>query len=240
MHKLNKEDIVADLHCHTIASVHAYSTVRDNVNKAKLIGLKALAITDHGSGINDAPPLSFFDNLLSLPEYIDGVRILKGVEANIMDHEGTLDIPSDLLARLDVVIASYHTSAVAPGSINDHTNSYIKVANNPNVDIIGHSGSFEYPYDYEKVIPIFKINNKLVEINAHTFVCRKKSIENCKTIAKLCAKHEVPILLNSDAHSEFEMGEIDLAVEMLNEINFPKKLILNTDYEKTMQYFSKK
>ncbi len=230
-------DIVADLHCHTIASVHAYSTIRECINKAKMLGLKAIAITDHGIGVNDSPPLSYFDNLISLPNYVDGIRILKGVEANIMDHEGNIDMPDSLLTKLDVVVASYHTTAVKPADMQQHTNSYIKLANNPNVDIIGHSGSVDFPYDYERVIPIFKENNKLVEINAHTFICREKSINNCITIAKLCAKHQVPIVVNSDAHSEFEMEEITPAINMLNKINFPKELILNTNIASILQRF---
>ncbi len=239
MPRLDVGDIVADLHCHTVASVHAYSTVRDNINKAGSIGLQAIAFTDHGIGVADSPPLSFFDNLISLPDYIDGIRVLKGVEANIMDHDGNIDMPKKLLAKLDVVIASYHTSAVEPGDIQQHTNSYLMLAKNPYVHIIGHSGSHEYQYDYERVIPVFKENNKLVEINSHTFICRKKSIENCKTIAMLCAKHRVPIVVNSDAHSEFELGDIAAAVNMLNDIHFPKELILNTNLANTMNFFKK-
>lgn len=57
---------------------------------------------------------------------------------------------------MEVVIASFHTACLVPGTKEEHTNAYLKVAENPLVHIIGHSGSAEFLYDYEKVIPVFK------------------------------------------------------------------------------------
>ena len=147
--------IKGDFHCHTLASLHAYSTLRENLIAAQKRGLRLLAITDHGIGTPDSPPLSFFENLTSLPQNVDGIRLLRGVEANIMDHTGRLDIPDEVLRQLDFVVASYHTSCTVPGTAAEHTRSYIQLAQNENVDLIGHSGSAEFVYDYETVIPIF-------------------------------------------------------------------------------------
>lgn len=230
--------IVGDFHCHTLASMHAYSTLRENVEAAKRMGLKYLAITDHAIGTHDSPPLTFFDNLNSLPEYIDGIRILRGVEANIMDYEGSLDMPEDTLKKLDFVIASYHTSCTKPGTVEEHTQAYLSVARNPYVRLIGHSGSAEFEYDYEKVVPEFGKSGKIVEINAHTFICRKTSVENCKKIAGLCKEYRVPVMVNSDAHSEFEVGQVKRALDMLENMDFPEELIINTDPERIRNYLS--
>ena len=232
--------IKGDFHCHTLASLHAYSTLRENHIAAQKRGLRLLAITDHGIGTPDSPPLSFFENLTSLPQNVDGIRLLRGVEANIMDHTGRLDIPDEVLRQLDFVVASYHTSCTVPGTAAEHTRSYIQLAQNENVDLIGHSGSAEFVYDYETVIPIFGECGKIVEINAHTFVCRKKSIENCHRIAELCAKHNVPVMVNSDAHSEFEVGRVERALAMLEEIGFPEELIINTSETRIAQYLQSK
>lgn len=134
----------------------------------------------------------------------------------------------------------YHTSCTVPGTAAEHTRSYIQLAQNENVDLIGHSGSAEFVYDYETVIPIFGECGKIVEINAHTFVCRKKSIENCRRIAELCAKHNVPVMVNSDAHSEFEVGRVERALAMLEEIGFPEELIINTSETRIAQYLQSK
>lgn len=230
--------ITADLHCHTTASVHAYSTLRENIQAAKALGLQALGITDHGSGTADAPPLTYFENLTSLPKQVDGIRILRGVEANIMDFQGRLDLPKRILSRLDIVIASFHTSCTVPGTRVQHTNAYREAAKNPLVHIIGHSGSVEFPYNYEEIIPLFKKYHKLVEINAHTFICRKKSIENCKRIALLCKAFQVPVVVNSDAHSEFEVGRCSKALDMLEALEFPEELIVNTSWEQMERYLA--
>ncbi len=229
--------IIADLHCHTIASVHAYNTLRDNINAAKRLGLSALAITDHGIGCPDGPLLSYFENLNSLPRRVEGLDLLKGVEANIMDMEGNLDMPRQLLGKLDIVVASFHSTCVKPSTAEDHTNAYLNIALNPDVDIIGHSGTPEFLYDYERVIPIFREYGKIVEINAHTFICRKKSIPNCKRIIELCKKYEVPVMVNSDAHSEFEVGLWSEAIEMLTESNFPDSLVVNANEENLERFF---
>lgn len=229
-------NIVADLHCHTTASVHAYSSLRENINAALQKNLQVLAITDHGTGCADSPSLNYFDNLTSLPGQVSGLRLLRGVEANIMDYEGNLDMPGWVLKKLDLVIASFHTACTDPGSVEEHTRAYLEVARNPQVHIIGHSGSAEYVYDYEKVIPVFKEYHKVVEINAHTFICREKSIENCKKIAGLCKKYRVPVAVNSDAHSEFEVGTCDRAFAMLEEMQFSEELIVNTSMERTKKY----
>ena len=229
-------NIVADLHCHTVFSQHAYNTLRDNLNAAMKKNLKAIAITDHGIGMEDAPHLSYFQNLISLPRYADGLCLLRGVEANIMDYEGKLDMPEEVLEELDIVIASYHTNCMKPGTREQHTDSYIRIAQNPYVNIIGHSGTPEFEYDFEKVIPLFKQYRKVVEINAHTFICRQSSVGNCRRIAWLCKEYEVPVMVNSDAHSEFEVGECKKALEMLEELHFPEELVINSNWEQLKAY----
>ncbi len=228
--------LIADLHCHTLASRHAYSTLRENMEAAKRNELIALAVTDHGIGHPDGPPLSYFENLLSLPEQVEGIRLLRGVEANIMDFAGTLDMPAALLRRMDIVVASFHADCTVPGSVSDHTAAYRAIAENPDVDIIGHSGTAAFRYDYEQVVPLFGRHGKVVEINAHTFICRRDSIENCKKIAVLCKRHGVRIAVNSDAHSEFEVAACGRAIELLAGIDFPSELVVNADARALYDY----
>ena len=228
--------MLADFHCHTIASVHAYSTISENLAAAKAKGLRVLAVTDHAVGCPDSPPLSYFENLSSLPEKVDGIRLLTGVEANIMDFDGNLDMPQEVLKTLDIVIASYHTSCTSPGTKEQHTRSYLKLRDNPYVKITGHAGTMEFPFDYDKVVPLLGEAGKIFEINAHTFACRKKSIENCVHIARLCKKYRLPVLVNSDAHSQFEVASCAKAFEMLKEIEFPEELIINIDEERIIHF----
>ena len=82
--------IVADLHTHTIASTHAYSTVYEMVRCAKAKGLIAIGITDHGPDMKDGPHEWHFSNLNIIPREIDGVAVIRGIEFNICPG-GALD-----------------------------------------------------------------------------------------------------------------------------------------------------
>lgn len=161
--------VAADLHCHTLASTHAYSTVTELAGAAARAGLAALAVTDHGIGLEDSPHLWHFECLKILPPEISGVRILHGVEANVMDMEGRIDMPENLLAGLDIVVASMHGGLTPAEGREACTEAWLRVAANPHVDIIGHSGTPCYAYDYERVIPVFGSHGKVVEINENTF-----------------------------------------------------------------------
>lgn len=224
-------NIIADLHCHTIASSHAYSTVMENVAVAAEKKLKMIAITDHGVGIADSPDIMHFKNFSSIPKIINGVRVLSGVEANIMDYNGTLDMPTYILETLDWVIASMHEIHLPSTTIENHSQAWIDIAKNPHVDMIGHCGDARFPFDHERVIKVFKEYNKILEVNNHSFMVREGSKKNCAELSKLCMKYDVPILLTSDAHFCLSVGEVSESVQMLQEINFPQKLILNTDYD---------
>lgn len=232
--------VEADTHCHTVASTHAYSTVTEMAEYASKAGLKAIIITDHGPGLPDGAHIWHFGNLKSLPPVIHGIRVFHGIEANIMDFDGNLDIDNKYQKELDWVIASFHDPACEPGSPEQHTAAYLKLADNPNIDVIGHCGGDNFKYDYEKVLPVFKQKHKLVEINSHSFTARKGSGENCRKIALICKQHGIPIVVNSDAHVCFSVGDVADAFRMLDEIEFPRELIVNLTAERLYQWISEK
>lgn len=235
------QQIVADLHTHTDVSKHGYSTIYENILAAKEAGLSDLGISNHGPAHPDGALEGHFRNLRVIPEWVDGVRVLKGAELNFTDFEGTIDLSPDTIKnRLDYTIASFHEDVIKPGSQKDHTRAYLCAANNPLVDIIGHSGTACYEYDYERVIPEFKKNGKLVEFNEGTFRVRKRSIENCRIIAALCMKHQVPVIVSSDAHFCKSVGMFEETLSMLNSLGFPEKLVVNASVEQLNSWFLNK
>ena len=78
-------ELLVDLHTHTVSSGHAYNTITENALAASRRGLKLLGMTDHGPSMPGAPHLYHFGNLSIIPEEISGVKILPGVEANIIN-----------------------------------------------------------------------------------------------------------------------------------------------------------
>ena len=225
--------ILVDPHTHTNASTHAYSTLEENVWHAKNIGLEAIAITNHAPGMPDAPHLWHFINMSrNVPRDIDGVKVLYGVEANIIDVDGRLDIDSGTLSLLDVVIASMHRDTFAPQNRKAHTQAYLNALENPYVDIIGHSGSPDYEYNIDSVIAMAKKEGKMIEINNNSHLIRKGSTENCINIAKKCMDLGVYVVVSSDAHMSRNVGNFSEALSMLDEIGFPEELVANTSLEK--------
>ncbi|MGN0456558.1 MAG: phosphatase [Acutalibacteraceae bacterium] len=229
--------IIADTHTHTIASTHAFSTAQEMIAAAAEKGLYAIALTDHGYAMPGSPGKWYFECLGTIPSTFNGVRVLKGVEANVMDFDGTLDMKDEVLKDLEWVIASIHYGLCkGKASVEKTTNAYLNLAKNPYVKVIGHSGTPKFKYDYEKVIPELARNGKLIEINDNTFYSRKQSCENCVEIAKVCKKHGANIVVNSDAHFSSRVGHCSSAFEMLREIDFPQELIINSDESRFKEY----
>ncbi|MBC7765788.1 MAG: phosphatase [Hyphomonadaceae bacterium] len=231
---------LADTHCHSLATGHAYSTIGEMAHAAHLKGLELIAITDHGVSMYDAPKLWYFGNIASVPRVLEGVIVLRGVEANIIGDDGQLDMPLEYLKKLDWVIASFHDVCYAPKTSKEHTQAYLGVMQNEHVDVIGHSGNPIFEYDVDVVIRAAKEYGKIMEINNHSFHARAGSEKNCMAIAKKCMALDVPIVVSSDAHHHSAVGVHDTALKMLEGMEFPEHLILNRNAEKILTYLIQK
>ncbi|MDO5125695.1 MAG: phosphatase [Ruminococcus sp.] len=230
----------ADLHTHTIASTHAYSTITENCEWAGKYGLKAIAMTDHAMKMPDSPHIWHFANLGIIPRKINGVTVLKGIEANIINTDGQLDVDDWLLRQLEWVVASMHGEVMQTDTIENITKTYIKLCQNPYIDVIGHCTSDLFYFDYDKGVKAFKEYEKLIEINESSIINKKGSRENCYEILKLCKKYEVPVVVDSDSHFCQNIGQIPNALQIIEELDFPEKLVINTDWEKLREFIFKK
>ena len=114
-----------DIHTHAVASGHAYSTVDENLRWAAEQGLQLVA--DRPSpAMKDTTCHAYFANLHVLPEMLHGVRLLKGIELNILDFDGTIDMDEAVLQRLDLAIASLHMPCIKPGTKKENTQAFFK------------------------------------------------------------------------------------------------------------------
>ena len=233
-------NILTDLHCHTLASVHAYSTVKEIAELAKEKGLEAVAITDHGMALEQDAPMEWHFSCFrrEVPGTINGVRILAGCEANILDKSGRIEFPEWILKKLDIVIASIHKFCYYIPAGGEHTSSYLGALNNQYVDILGHTGNPDYCFDIDKVVKTAKELNKLIEINAHSFDVRTRNVELCCEIAKACKKYGTGIVVNSDAHICYNVGNVQKAIAMLEDIDFPEELVINRNLEELRNFLA--
>ena len=231
--------ILTDLHTHTVANTHAYSTVTENATYASQTGIEAIAITDHAPGMPDGAHRWHFLNSVVLPREINGVKVLRGAEVDIVDACGTLDLEMDYLKALDWVIVSFHKPACREiGTIAERTQCYIDLLENPQIDMLGHCGSPIFDFDIPTVIDCAKEYDKVIEINENTFNIRANNIPICKEIAIACADKGVKISVNSDAHFHQHIGNFTKALAMLEEIDFPQELIVNMNWSRLEKHLN--
>ena len=221
--------IIADLHMHTAFSSHAFNTITEMIEQSKKVGLKAIAITDHGPAIPDSGHVWHFFNKGQIPKKVDDLVVLYGTEANVMDSEGTLDIPEKFLKNLDWVVASIHRELLL--TFEQATSAWLNIAENPYVDMIGHCEQAEHFFDYEKVVKKFTENNKVVELNANSAYVRPSGKENMVTLALTCKKYNCKVAVNSDAHSIYRIADVQPILDLLDKIEYPKELIINITWE---------
>lgn len=236
----NRYRIVGDMHTHTVASQHAYATIAELVNQSIKLGMEVLAVTDHAPEMLDGAIRHHFLCLSGLPEIADGIRLYKGAEVNIKSFDGRIDLDTEVLNRLDYVIASYHVEAINPGSIEENTEGWLNAIRNKYIDCLGHPGNPEYPFDHEKVVKTLHEYGKILEINSNSPLVRKGSEKNCIDLIRLCKKYSVPVVATSDAHHIWNLCKVEASLKMLEEEEFPPELILNTSKEAIEGYIQRR
>lgn len=232
-----------DIHTHTIASGHyTADTITDMLKQAKNCGLTLLGISEHGPSLPGSCAESYFRNISFAPAHRMGIRILYGTEANILDRKGTLDLPNDILSRLDYCIAGMHLPCLTPGSIRENTDAYIAALHNPYVKILAHTDDVKYPIDDSRLMEAVMSHHALLEINNSSLSpqgYRGNTLENNRRILELCLKYHYPVLLSSDSHGHQNIGDFTYALRLLREMHFPEHLILNTSVSKLMKFLEK-
>ncbi|MBO5656677.1 MAG: phosphatase [Agathobacter sp.] len=232
-----------DPHIHTISSGHGTNcTITDIAKCAAAQGLQMVGITDHGPATLGAGRVSYFRNLAHAPKTRCGVEILYGVEANILDQKGTLDLADEILELLDYAIISMHKPIYQSGTPEENTFAYINTMKHPKVLILGHCDDVKFPVDYEALVVAAKHYGVLLEINNASLSpegYRGDVRDNIKSILAACKKHNHPIVLSSDSHGLAHVGDFQYALAILQECNFPAELILNVSVNKFKSYLKK-
>ena len=253
-----------DVHTHTLFSRHAYSTVREDVLAARDAGLELLGVTDHFSDMlypsadlthADVRDYQYFVNSVVWPRVWEGVRVLRGAEADVRTLEGRLfgqdvmlerdlvGIPLDgteslydrVVASCDYVIASVHYREFArDATVAQGTEMYLGALAQPKVLVLGHTGRAGVPFDVPELVGEAARQHKLVEINSHSLEARRRegrTWKACRKIAETCAELGCQVVISSDAHICCDVGSVSAALEMLEEIHFPQELVATRSAE---------
>ena len=235
---------VLDIHTHTLASGHAYNTIYEMAAGARRMGMEVLGITEHAPKMPGTCHSFYFANLKVVPRVIDGQRLLLGAELNILDADGQVDLPEDILSEMDVCVASMHPPCFQKDrSLEAVTQAYLRVCENPYVTIIGHPDDGRFPVDYEALVKKAGETGKLLELNQGSLSpggFRLNTEANSRTLLSLCERYGVPVILDSDAHVVSELGNHTCATKIVEEIGFPKELIVNRSVDEFAKFLHKK
>lgn len=234
----------ADLHVHTIASGHAFSTPLEIATVAREKGLELIAILDHGPALPGGAHPYYFSNLIALPRHLEGVLFLRGAEANIIGKKGELDLSEDILSQLELVGVAFHPRC---GYENQgevfNTEVLLKAIESPYVQMVVHPDNPTFPLDLGVVIEAAQAHQVLLEFNNYSLLphtARQSDFNLCRTYLGKIAQAGALVAVNSDAHFAYQVGEWNAAVSLLEEVGFPHELIINSKLEKIISFLEKK
>ena len=230
---------VLDVHVHTTASGHAYSTFGEVVAAAKRKNLQLVGIADHAPLMPGATHNFYYLNFPVVRREVDGIKIAMGAELNVIDYSGSTDLPAQILKRIDYAIASLHNPCITPGTLAENTSAIIGAMKNPHVVIIGHPDNPSYPVDFDAVARAAKDNRVLLEVNNSSYNSdghRAGSVEKAKLMLAACKKFGTEIIMGSDAHIEFDVGNHERSKKILADNNFPEGLVVNSSVEKFFEH----
>ena len=231
--------IELDVHTHTIASGHAFSTLQEMAQAAAGKGLKLLGITEHSPGVPGSCNPIYYRHLHVVPRQMYGIELLLGAEINILDGEGNLDMDENCMRMLDIRNAGIHSLCYSYGTVDENTHGMVKAVSNPFIHIISHPGDGTAELNFEPIVLAAKEHHTLLEINNSSLKpTRNKpnARENNLSILRLCKRYEVPVILGSDAHISFDIARYDYLYDLLQLTEFPESLIMNRDVKSFKEY----
>jgi putative hydrolase len=209
--------VLADLHTHSVASGHAYSTVAELAATAAARGLELIAVTDHGPSLPGAPHEWHFLNLKVVPSVIAGVK-------------------------LDFVGVGLHpTCGYDDASEADLTALLLRAIENPLVDMITHPGNPSFPVDVERVVAACVARGVIVELNNGSFEpsgSRSRETEREHAFAREAARAGALVAITSDAHYHEHVGRFERAIAIADELGIAPERVVNRDAASVLAFLT--
>ena len=228
---LQWDDIRGDLHMHTTAT-DGTASIREMAEAAKMRGLEYIAITDHSKRVTMANGLdadrlrAHWREIEQVRQETQGIEILKGIECDILE-DATLDLPDDVLAEADWVIAVLHYGLQQPrAQIHKRLMAaiqcpYVSVIGHPTGRLIGRRAGADM--DFDEILKAAAEHGVMLEINAHPSRLDLDDIQ-----AAAARDLGIPIVINSDAHSESGLDVMQWGVYQARRAGLSPSDVANT------------
>lgn len=238
--------IIGDYHTHTIYS-HGKGTIRENVESAIRKGLREIAICDHGPrhigfGVKRKNFKIMREEIDELNKEYSNIKILLGVEANIIGYDGDIDVNDEIIDMIDILLVGFHFGSL-PKSLGDaykmfvlnflgrfsekinkkarklNTKAVINAINKYDIDLITHPGA-KVDIDTKELAKAAAKRGTALEINAsHGFL----TVE----YIKIAMEEDVKFMINSDAHTPEDIGKVEKGIERALKANLKTERIVN-------------
>lgn len=235
--------ILADYHTHTIYS-HGKGSIEDNIKVAIEKGLRKIGISDHGYkhlayGVKYDNIFRMKEEIQELNEKYKNIDILLGIEANILDNKGNIDVDDKIVSYIDYVMAGYHFGS-SPTSVKaglNHVLNYTKLTGytkeynteavinamkNNDIFILTHPGD-KGPVHIVEVAKVAKQTNTNLEINSHHSYL---NVEQLKEIRDIGNK----FIVGSDAHKPIDIANFTNAINIIKDAKVDLSLIQNIEF----------
>ncbi len=237
------EDLQGDVHMHTVET-DGRNTIEEMAEAALARKYKYMAITDHSknlafaNGLDDQRALAHIQKIREVNNRIDGITIFAGIEVDIL-ADGALDLSGDVLAQMDVVIASVHSAFnQEPAQM---TERLLKAVSNPNVSLIGHpTGRLQlrrdaYQFDMDAVLTAAAKSKVAMELNSYPDRLDLNDVH-----LRQAKQRGVKIVINTDSHHTSHLDKIRYGVTQARRAWLTKDDVLNTlpieKFAKTMKH----
>ena len=216
-------DVLGELHCHSTWSSDGKGSIEEMARTARSLGLRFLALTDHSHYLRDGRMEAQWREIEQVNARMKPFRVLRGVEANIR-ADGTVDVPEEVLAELDWVVASLHHAFD-----RSPTERILAAIDHPHVDCIGHLTGRKLnrrngaDVDVERVVARAAETGTALEINSQPDRLDMRDVH-----ARLAGEAGVLVPVTTDAHSTTALGYRELGVAQARRAWLTKAQVLNT------------
>jgi len=240
---ITEQDLQGDVHMHTVET-DGKNTIEEMADAAKKRGYKYVAITDHSknlafaNGLDDTRAVEHIQRIRKVDDEMEGIRIFAGIEVDIL-ADGDLDLSDEVLAQMDVVVASVHSQFN-----QDHdrmTQRLLKAIENPHTSILGHpTGRLllrrdAYAFDVDAVLKAAARHRVAMELNSYPDRLDLNDVH-----LRQAKREGVKIVINTDSHHTSHLGKIRFGILQARRAWLTKDDVLNTlpvtKFEKAMKH----
>jgi DNA polymerase (family 10) len=228
---ITQQDIKGDVHMHTVET-DGRNTIEELAEGATERGYKYIAITDHSknlafaNGLDDTRAVAHIKRIREVSDRATGIKIFAGIEVDIL-ADGKLDLSDDVLAQMDVVIASVHSHFQQPPE--EMTDRLLKALENKHVSILGHPTGRQllrrdaYQFNIDAILNAAARNKVAMEHNAYPERLDLNDIH-----LRMARERGVRIVINTDTHHVSHMEKIRYGILQARRAWLTKKDVLNT------------